>query len=266
MPVISTRQTMGWLTRCCGAWMLLALAANGALRGDDGGPDAVDSAARGLRHGTFPWYDSRQDSLRPLDVSPPARDVRNRDSQWTPASEKSTANQKSAGNAGANRTSRAVWQGLQISVWVLLAVLLVALIAVFVWAALLRDDFSRDAAPRQDDRERRADIRQLDNLPFSLAPAELDLLADARRQFDAGDYRRATILLFSHLLVQLDHHQFIRLARGKTNRQYLRDLTENIMTAFEEVFFGGRAPSRSQFEGCWNQYQESRSSWEGLAE
>ena len=44
----------------------------------------------------------------------------------------------------------------------------------------------------------------------------------------AGDFAQATIFLFAHMLVELDRHQLIRLARGKTNRQYLMDLETHL--------------------------------------
>jgi hypothetical protein len=65
--------------------------------------------------------------------------------------------------------------------------------------------------------------------------------------------------------VELDRGQAIRLAKGKTNRQYLRELTpkpdlkglvEQSMLAFEDVFFGGRALDRSRFEDCWRRLPE----------
>ena len=50
------------------------------------------------------------------------------------------------------------------------------------------------------------------------------------------------------------------LAKGKTNRQYLRELQARAdmapllatsMVAFEDVFFGGHSLSRERYEECW---------------
>ncbi len=57
----------------------------------------------------------------------------------------------------------------------------------------------------------------------------------------------------------------MRLAKGKTNRQYLREagrerplasLLERTMVTFEDVFFGRRALDREGFEICWNQLDQ----------
>jgi hypothetical protein len=90
-------------------------------------------------------------------------------------------------------------------------------------------------------------------------------LAEVRRLYEAGNYDQAVIYFFSFQLVQLDHHQFIRLEKGKTNRQYLRELhahrslrglVEQVMLLFEDVFFGGRQLSRNQFDVCWQRLDE----------
>ena len=52
----------------------------------------------------------------------------------------------------------------------------------------------------------------------------MDLLAEARRHYQAGNYGAAIVYLFSFQLVQLDRRQIIQLAKGKTNRQYLREV------------------------------------------
>ena len=91
------------------------------------------------------------------------------------------------------------------------------------------------------------------------------LLAEARRLYDAGQYSEAIIYLFSHELVELDKHQVIRLSKGKTNRQYLREtrkspllagLLENTMVAFEDAFFGNKQLSRDVFERSWGSLNE----------
>jgi hypothetical protein len=55
------------------------------------------------------------------------------------------------------------------------------------------------------------------------------------------------------------------LARGKTNRMYLRELRQQpqlksilelTMTAFEDVFFGNHNLSREEFEACWRQLDD----------
>lgn len=110
-----------------------------------------------------------------------------------------------------------------------------------------------------------ADAERLEALPFPLARLPRDLLQEARQCYQRGDYSRAIVYLFSFQLVQLDKRQIIRLAKGKTNRQYLREvgprrplrrLLERTMVAFEDVFFGNRTLDRDRFESCWSRLSE----------
>ena len=71
--------------------------------------------------------------------------------------------------------------------------------------------------------ESRRDADRVEALPFHVRAASGDFLAEARRLYDAGHYSEAIVYLFSYQLVQLDKHHVIRLAKGKTNRQYVRE-------------------------------------------
>ncbi|MFM7844462.1 MAG: DUF4129 domain-containing protein [Planctomycetota bacterium] len=122
-----------------------------------------------------------------------------------------------------------------------------------------------------------ADIDRIENLPFELEAPRGDLLEEARRRYEMGDYRLAIIYLYSYQLIRLDEHQFIKLTLGKTNRQYLREvrqtpplarILEQTMVTFEDVFFGHYKIGRDEFEPCWQslssfhqivQQQEKRS-------
>ena len=64
--------------------------------------------------------------------------------------------------------------------------------------------------------------------------------------WNEGRFGEAILCLFGYQLVELDKHQRIRLAKGKTNRQYLREMgsggrlrriVEQTMVAFEDFFF-----------------------------
>ena len=92
-----------------------------------------------------------------------------------------------------------------------------------------------------------------------------DLRGEAERNYREGNYREAIVYLYSYLLVQLDRRQVIRLTKGKTNRQYLREVRqrpelvpifEPTMIAFEDVFFGDHPLSRGEFEKCWDRLDE----------
>jgi hypothetical protein len=73
------------------------------------------------------------------------------------------------------------------------------------------------------------------------------------------------VYLYSHLLVTLDRAQLIRLTKGKTNRQYLREMAgakslaailTGAMVAFEDFFFGKHDLERERFEQSWQRLDE----------
>jgi hypothetical protein len=73
------------------------------------------------------------------------------------------------------------------------------------------------------------------------------------------------IYLFSHVLVSLDQKGHIRLRKGKTNRQYLRELRpyrplanfyQRVMVPFEATFFGDHELEKQDFENCWIQLDQ----------
>ncbi|MDX1945503.1 MAG: DUF4129 domain-containing protein, partial [Pirellulaceae bacterium] len=152
-----------------------------------------------------------------------------------------------------------VLQGLGLAL--LLAIL--ALLAYLVIKAFLKNETTETMVSRVIETSR--DVDRVQALPFQLRRATGDFLAEARRLYEAGNYSEAIIYLFSHQLVALDRQHVIRLAKGKTNRQYvretrqrpvLREILERTMVAFEDVFFGHHELSRERFEACWQRIDE----------
>lgn len=103
---------------------------------------------------------------------------------------------------------------------------------------------------------------KLQDLPFEVEQTMFGLLGEAERYRAAGDYSKAIVYLFSHALVEMDGARCIRLARGKTNRAYLRELrdeeslrgfTNQLVSAFEYAFFGKHILSQEAFETIWQQ-------------
>ena len=221
--------------------VLLATAA-----GDDAPPaDPEQSVARGreaLQGGwNHPWYDRTTDGVRPLEVVPPRR----------PPASTSTGPKKSVDLS---------W--LQLLAWGAIAAVLLAL-AYFLIQAYLESE-NRAAAVQSGQRPAR-DVDRIEALPFMAARVQSDLLAEARRNYEQGNYREAIIYLFSFELVELDRHGIIRLERGTTNRKYLREaaarpplarVLEQTMVAFEAVFFGKHDLDRAGFEACWSQVSQ----------
>ncbi|MGA2033205.1 MAG: DUF4129 domain-containing protein [Thermoguttaceae bacterium] len=154
--------------------------------------------------------------------------------------------------------------------WTILALVLAAALGLLLRAYLLKPPHAA-----QPDKKAAGGDARLQALPLPIAAAGRNLLEEARRHYEAGDYRQAIIYLFSYQLVQLDRRRIIRLAKGKTNRQYLRELrprgplllplVEQTMLVFEEVFFGNRSLDRSRFELCWSQVSEFQRLLTGIA-
>jgi len=216
----------------------------------EAGKEALSSAAK------FPWYDRRQDDVRRLNVVPrPSSDDRSQG--WTD-------------NKTRAATTRALPRRLslfgELLQWFGLTTLVVLLgvIAYLIATTFLKEEVSEDVAVRKVVESRR-DADRVEALPFHVRAASGDFLAEARRLYEAGQYSQAIVYLFSHELVQLDKHHIIRLAKGKTNRQYVREsrqrptlaaVLHTTMIAFEDAFFGRKTLSRDMFERCWQRLDE----------
>jgi len=122
-----------------------------------------------------------------------------------------------------------------------------------------------DANGDDEEAVQTTDADRVEALPVVVKREVSDLRGEARRLADAGRYSEAIVYLYSHLLVQLDRHQAIRLAKGKTNRQYLGEaaatsgdlgpIVERTMTAFEDAYFGHHELPAAAFEACWGDVQ-----------
>jgi hypothetical protein len=209
-------------------------------------PDGVDTGREALRDtGSFPWYDETNDQLRRIEVKPPKAP---RTSQF--------------GNANWFFGSGDWFTPLA---WTGIALLLGLIVYLLVRAFLLREKAAARAATHDDDAGVGENVDRVDQLPIKLRRPTSDLLSEARAQYQAGNYAEAIIYLYSHLLVALDKRSLIRLAKGKTNRQYLREVStraglrgmlEQTMIVFEDVFFGDHRLERDRFESVWNRLDE----------
>ncbi len=227
--------TIALKTRGIAMLLLVALAAAPATLRAAETFEPVDAAREALASGRFTWYDSQRDTVAPIDLPKQRAPIR-------------------------FEVPALGW--LRWLAWGLLAVVLAALMAWIVWASRLDSVAGRRAV---DGREDIVAADRVESLPFMAERSKRDLLGEARRHYAAGNYSEAIIYLFSYELVQLDKFALVELARGKTNRQYLREaslkpgvrpLVERTMLAFELVFFGRRELDRAGFEVCWNQLGE----------
>src|SRR5262245_11788840 len=247
------RVTAGLLTLLV---MLVCSTQAAAQESDPSSKQAIQDAKDILSgSGRFPWYDRGHDDVRRLHAVPrDAADSRNRGSNW----EKTPA-------AGGGRTmprfslfgSALQWLGLTV------LVLLLGVIAFLIAKTFLREEVSEQAVLRKVIESAR-DVDRVEALPFHVRKPSGDFLTEARRLYEAGEYSEAIIYLFSYQLVQLDRQHLIRLTKGKTNRQYLRELRQRpalrgildtTVMHFERAFFGRKTLTREQFEEAWRQLE-----------
>lgn len=199
---------------------------------------AVDAAAESLAaRPNIPWYDSKTDDFRAAEVQPP---------------------RQNRGNSNFELSGLMLRLG-----WILLAALLVYLVYLIARAFLDQEVADSQQVER---RPVGGDISRVEELPVVLKKSPADYLDEAQRLYRKGDYAQAIIYLFSHQLLQLDRRHWLRLVKGKTNRQYLRELRRSAAPAseelaslfeatvllFEEVFFGKRLPHREAIDATWN--------------
>ena len=240
----------------------LTLVAGGERLAAADGDAAREALSRRPKY--YPWYDAKTDTIRPIRIRQDREAADNRDSSWESSWKKKAnnpppVNRRFAGSSG-------FWESMQVVFWAVLAAAL-ALLAVFlVWAFLRRED--QDESATDSATPESADFEQLvENLPFQIKRPRSDLLGEAEHHYQAGNFDEAIVYLYSYQLVELDRNQLIHLTKGKTNRQYLRELWEHpelsrmleeTMLAFEDVFFGHYSLDRNRFEQCWNQLSSFR--------
>lgn len=248
------------LSWCVCAWWLLGTGVPTIGAADLAGSDAAVEAGRQALQGRtrFPWYDAQRDAVRRIDVEPPPDTAENRRSRWEANPWLPDSSRPSFGTDWSP-----LWAIIEALIWLGLLALLVWLIY-FLAKTYLR----QHAAPEAEDAvadEARTQADLIENLPFDIRRPQSDLLAEARRLYELGAYGQAIVYLFSYQLIRLDRGQCLRLARGKTNRQYLRELQarpdlrgilERTMLVFEEVFFGHYPLDRAGFEQCWERLDE----------
>jgi hypothetical protein len=214
---------------------------------------AIDAGQEALKSRRLPWYDSATDGLRRSELPIKQKPLQARDWSYQPP-------QAVAGNAWL----AALWRVVQYFVWAFLAALIAFLLFLAIKSVVSMAESNRSTSENFED-EHRTEADRIESLPFRVNHQTGDLLADARRLYEAGNYADAIVYLFSYQLVQLDKSHVIRLTKGKTNRQYmseilprlsLRNVVGQTMLAFEDVFFGHYPLDQDRFESCWNRVDE----------
>ena len=239
---------------CILQFLLLASSAVAQSATDPTAAEAVEAGREALEGRTYyPWYDPESDGVRRVEVTPVKKPPPPSNPNWRWPEWK--------GWNGNWNLADTFWTVMQVIFWGVIAALFVYLVVLLTRVFLGRESAAAVSADEQHI-ETCAAADRIEHLPFEVRRPQGDLLAEARRWYEEGDFRQAIIYYFSYLLVELDRRQVIRLTRGKTNRQYLREvrrhrrevagLVEQTMVAFEDVFFGDHALERERFESCWS--------------
>lgn len=262
LPIFSSQIVFSrWLRVVALALPLLCILLTGLFQGNAAAQEE-DSAKETLQDSSFPWYDKESDSIRKLTLSPKSTDDyappdRNRSTiRIRPTVPTVTVNAPSVG-----------WGLGPFFNWMGIA-LLVAVCAALIWVIgtrFLGQEVRESKATKVVQAVRKAD--QVEKLPLNLLITEPggDFLSMARKFMQASEFSKAIIYLYAHELLSLDEQHLIRLAKGKTNRQYLRELrpqpplqqlVEATVLLFEDAFFGKKSISEGQFMVCWNQLSQ----------
>lgn len=230
----------------------------------DGGTRSIDQPVEQGREAlaNIPqanWYDSESDGVRTIPVP---RETK------MPDTRPGTAKKKAAAPAPA---APGTWNwpnlgGMSLASIFMYSILIIVLglITYLIYRAIGAGGATASSsyAPEQLEDEKSRQVDRVEHLPFEVKKKDGNLLDEARRCYESGNFNEAIVYLFSFQLLELDKGHIIRLAKGKTNGQYLREAGRNrdlrkilqgTMNAFEDVFFGNRTLTRDRFERCWNQ-------------
>lgn len=204
------------------------------------------------------WFDSDDGSVRPIRRSK-SLDVADRHSSIAGPVQTSSANWWDSLRMSLGDFFSWIFRGWQILLIVsLIGLLLVVGFIVLKYGVSFQERVRKMTAMSVQEKEK----SKIQDLPFEVEQTKFGLLAQAERYRAAGDFSKAIVYLFSHALVEMDSARCIRLARGKTNRVYLRELrerdnlsgfTNQLVLAFEYAYFGKHVLSQDAFESIWQQ-------------
>lgn len=199
-------------------------------------------------NGSYPWYDAANDMTRGLNLPP--------DQQQAPPPPPRAAPVTYGSNTSSSSDFEYLW-------WFLLAVV----VLVILWL-ILRTMQQRDpdwqAAKSRPQPGTLTSVARLTDLPVELSPRVTNMYDEAQRLAGSGNHALAIVYLYSHMLVRLTEARRIQLSKGKTNRQYLRELRSDpelwkffsrAIVQFEQSYFGNHPPSPAQFEALSHDWQ-----------
>jgi hypothetical protein len=213
-----------------------------------------------LAKGRFPWYDAKNDRVKPV---LPAPDFGG--GPW-----KTWGNWLSDLFAPLGRFFRGLngWHvpgigglGDVVAVGLALLLLTVVLVALLELLRRYRRTTDEEAAARAAALSGRT--ARIEGLPAADRLNLADPWAEAQRLRARGDLAGAIIHLFAYQLLTLARVRKLRLVPGRTARQLIRAVTdtglrttvEPTLRLFEAVYYGHHAPSSAAFETVWLQVE-----------
>ncbi len=242
-------------------WIFLVAAGmmdfGGGFRGS---VSAQDAGLESLKRQSLPWYDAATEQVRQVELG--ARDDPRSGLRGTVPKKQPVS--KSNSLEGFFDDWNLAWaSGLgTLLYWLIWIGLGVAFVILIVW--VVRNVEVRQPVARKDSESTRSLAQSVAQLPFQVEVGDDDFRSLAAKAFHSNDFRTAIVWLFSHVLVSLDQRDLIRLKKGKTNRQYLRELAgdrelsgyyADVMLPFEATFFGDKDLDRDQFVACWDRLE-----------
>jgi hypothetical protein len=224
--------------------------------------DDADSSVRTvLRQEAYPWYDDQTDQVTPLITDQPAW------VKWLEEQRKSII--EWLGRLW-GKLPRGPRVGLGSSFPTLLFMVFGAALLALLWR--LWRLYEPGPAGAGDNAAHVGSVARLAGLAPGAFPEDADPWAEALRRRAAGDAAGAVIWLFLDQLLTLRRLGLIRLAPGRTARQYvlavsdsqLRDGLRATLTLFEQVYYGRRIPSPQALESIWSRALAFRSRLETM--
>ena len=222
-----------------------------------------DDLAGALKKYDYPWYDAETDQIKPVKsrseafpMSSGRNEIElgkaNPPKKTQPTTTPAGGAANTVGNGGLGEFNLA-------TAFMMILVTVIVCALAFLFYKFLAVESSQDDGASA--RRKKLLSESIEQLPFDLQAAGGDFRSLAQQAYQAGDLRRAFIFLYSHVLVTLDQNERITLRKGKTNRQYLKEVWEDpklssyfksVMLPFESAFFGDHDPAPDQFERCWS--------------
>ena len=217
----------------------------------------------------FPWYESGALKDLPRLEPGPAKSLNRRE---VPERIKKPKKAKPPNQPPTNRNQ----SYLSTIIWLVLMAGVLALVAIMLWVFLKQEFLSINKNSQYSNQDKLDLQTRIKQLPFQLDEETLgsDLRELALTSAQQGKFARATMLLFSHVLLALDRRGHVKLKKGKTNRQYLQELRKHeslsayfkqVMVPFEDSFFGNYPVKEQKFYECWNRLDQFQCEVEQVA-